>query len=176
MNKSQTWEKLMAGVLLLSCGAFCGTMPAMANPATTQSPQAPIEQVSGTVLDSNGEPLIGASVMVKGSSIGTATDMDGNFNLKAAPGATLVISYVGYETKEVKASATPLTVRLNDNESMLNEVVVVGYGVQKKSDITGSVTSVSKDRLSKLPVSNVLQAMQGATSWLLYPSDAADEL
>lgn len=164
MNRSLTWEKLAVASLLFVGGSCLTALPALAVPAAPQASQAGSVKVTGTVTDTNGEPLIGATVIVKGQSGGTATDVDGKFSLNVKPGATLVVSYVGYETKEVKASASPMTITLVDNESLLDEVVVVGYGVQKKSDVTGSVTSVSKDRLSKLPVSNVLQAMQGATS------------
>lgn len=120
--------------------------------------------VKGQVLDSNGEPVIGATVKTPGSKTGTITDLDGNFTLNAAPGSTLEISYIGYKAKTVKATAGKMKITMEEDNQALNEVVVVGYGVQKKSDVTGSVTSVNKERLEKLPVTNVLQAVQGAAA------------
>lgn len=141
--------------------------------------------VSGTVTDSNtGESLIGVSVTVKGVSVGTVTDIDGKYTLSSVPsGAALVFTYIGYEPKEVLVgNQTILDVVLQEDRQVLDEVVVVGYGVQKKSDITGSVTSVSKDRLGRLPVTNVLQAVQGAAAGVTItqtssiPGDAPDAL
>ena len=123
------------------------------------------QTVNGTIKDANGEPIIGASVMIEGTSNGTITDFDGKFSLKVPQGATLKVSYVGYVTKTVKVGNKPtIAVVLEEDATALNELVVVGYGVQKKSDVTGSVTSVNKDRLSKLPVTNVLQAVQGSAA------------
>ena len=140
-------------------------------------------QVSGTVSDPSGEPVIGASVVQKGTTNGTITDLDGKFSLSVASGTTLQVSYIGYVSQDVKAiSGKPLTITLNEDTKTLDEVVVVGYGTQKKSDVTGSVTSVSKDRLGKLPVTNVLQAVQGAAAGVTItqtssiPGDAPDAL
>lgn len=93
------------------------------------------DTASGVVTDTQGEPLIGATVMVKGTSNGTATDIDGNFTLKNAVGKTLVITYIGYKTLEIKGSAD-MKVELSDDTALLDEVVVVGYGVQKKGSLT----------------------------------------
>lgn len=99
--------------------------------------------VSGTVVDNTGEPLIGASVLAKGSQVGTATDFDGNYRLEVAPNATLVFSYVGYNPKEVAVNGqTTIDVTLQENSVMLNEVVAIGYGSVKKSDATGAVSAV----------------------------------
>lgn len=98
-------------------------------------------QVSGTVSDPSGEPVIGASVVQKGTTNGTITDLDGKFSLSVASGTTLQVSYIGYVSQDVKAiSGKPLTITLNEDTKTLDEVVVVGYGTQKKSDVTGSVT------------------------------------
>ena len=148
---------------LVSAGGIM--VAAYAQASAQASAQTQSNVCKGVVYDSTGEPLIGATVMVKGTTNGTSTDIDGAFSLSnVKKGATLLFSYVGMDPKEVKWDGQAIEVTLSDNESVLNELVVVGYGVQRKSDVTGSVTSVSKDRLSKLPVSNVLQAMQGATS------------
>lgn len=121
--------------------------------------------LKGVVQDEAGEPLIGATVMVKGTTQGVATDIDGNFAVNVKKGQTIDVSYVGYDAQSIKVNGqNNITVVMKENSSTLDDLVVVGYGVQKKSDVTGSVTSVGKDRLSKLPVTNVLQAMQGATS------------
>lgn len=148
---------------LVSAGGIM--VAAYAQASAQASAQTQSNVCKGVVYDSTGEPLIGATVMVKGTTNGTSTDIDGAFSLSnVKKGATLLFSYVGMDPKEVKWDGQAIEVTLSDNESVLNELVVVGYGVQRKSDVTGSVTSVSKDRLTKLPVSNVLQAMQGATS------------
>lgn len=129
--------------------------------------------IKGTVVDNHGEPIIGATVKVKGTSTGSITDIDGNFTVDAPKGSTLEISYIGYKTQTVKAAASPVHVTLEENNQALNEVVVVGYGVQKKSDVTGSVTTVNKDRLTNLPVTNVLQAVQGATAGVIIQQSSA---
>ncbi len=124
--------------------------------------------VTGKVSDSTGGSIIGASVIQKGTSIGTITDIEGNFSLSVSAGTTLQVSYIGYATKEIIAiGGKVLSITLLEDTKALNEVVVVGYGTQKKSDITGSVTSVSKERLSKLPVVNVMQALEGATAGVI---------
>lgn len=122
--------------------------------------------VRGSVKDMKGEPLIGVTVRIEGTTIGTITDLDGFFILSNVPGdATLDISYVGMKTQRIPVNGrTAIDVVMEEEPEMLEEVVVVGYGTQKKSDITGSVTSVPKDRFSKLPVTNVLQAIQGVAA------------
>ncbi len=121
-------------------------------------------EVKGTVVDvSNGEPLIGASVMENGTQNGTTTDLDGNFKLNAKSGnATIVVSYVGYATQKVSLKGrNQVTISLTQEDSSLDEVVVVGYGVQKKSDLTGSVSSVSGDDLKGLATTDAGAALQG---------------
>jgi TonB-linked SusC/RagA family outer membrane protein len=125
--------------------------------------------IKGVVKDSkSNDPLIGCSVAVKGTSTGTLTDLNGEFTINASSKSTIVFTFIGYNGKEVTVdSQSNITVALDENSEVLEEVVVVGYGTQKKSDITGSVTSVNKDRLSKLPVANVMQALEGATAGVL---------
>lgn len=119
------------------------------------------DTASGVVTDTQGEPLIGATVMVKGTSNGTATDIDGNFTLKNAVGKTLVITYIGYKTLEIKGSAD-MKVELSDDTALLDEVVVVGYGVQKKGSLTGAVSSVGEATFAdKGSVTNPLADLQG---------------
>ena len=118
--------------------------------------------VKGHVKDATGEPIIGATVRVDGTSTATITDFDGNFVLKANQGATLSISYVGYVTAQVKA-APSLTVTLQDDQTVLQDVVVIGYGTVRKSDATGSVMSVEADQLNKGLATSPADLLQGKT-------------
>lgn len=131
--------------------------------------------VKGQVVDNQGEPVIGATIKVKGIQQGTVTDLNGNYSISGVPAqGILVVSYVGYKEQEIAYSGgRPVNIKLIEDDKMLNEVVVVGYGVQKKSDITGSVTSVNKDRLQNLPVTNVLQAVQGAAAGITIQQSSA---
>ncbi len=150
-------------VMVLAAGMIAFPLPTMAEQAVQDVQQTGV--VKGQVTDKNGEGVIGATVKVKDAQTGTVTDFEGNFTLNVQKAGTLVVSYIGYLTKEV--AFTPgqtLNISIEEDATALDEVVVVGYGVQKKSDVTGSVTSINKDRLSKLPVTNVLQAVQGAAA------------
>ncbi len=105
--------------------------------------------VQGTVVDSSGEPVIGANVIVRGSSAGVATDLDGRFRLDVVPDATLVVSYLGYNTQEVPVNnRSQITIVLQENAVALQEVVAIGYGTVRKSDATGSVTLVKPDEIN----------------------------
>lgn len=116
----------------------------------------------GVVKDDKGETIIGASVLVKGTTNGTITDLDGKFNLNnVKKGDVLEISYIGYKTLEVKWEGTPLNLLLKTDTQTLDEVVVVGFGTQKKVNLTGSVSTVGAEELQSRPVSNVSQALQG---------------
>jgi len=120
-------------------------------------------EISGTVRDAQGEPLIGATILVKGTGSGTVTDFEGNFSLSAPDDATvLLVSYTGYESQEVFIDGrTAIDIVLNENVSTLDEIVVVGYGSVKKSDLTGAVSSVKSEDLSAFPTLGVIEAMQG---------------
>jgi len=124
------------------------------------------EKLSGKVTDESGEPLPGVTVIVKGTTHGTVTDVDGVFNITdVESGDILVFSFVGMSMQEITIeSQTKLDITMVVDAIGLDEVVAIGYGTQRKSDITGSVSSVSEERLSKIPVSNVMQAVQGAVS------------
>jgi len=119
--------------------------------------------VTGKVVDNAGEPMIGVTVMVKGSTNGTATDLDGAFKLNnVADNATLVFSYVGCVTQEVKvAGKSVINVTLKEDSNVLDDLVVVGYGTQKKSDVTGAVSHIGSDELQTRPVNNAFEALQG---------------
>lgn len=126
--------------------------------ATTQ--QAGI--CKGLVKDATGESVIGASVVVKGTTNGTITDFDGNFSLDGIKkGDVIVISYVGYQTQEIKWNGSPLNVILKEDSKTLSEVVVVGYGTQKKANLSGSVAMVDSKELENRPIQNVSSGLQG---------------
>jgi len=120
-------------------------------------------KVTGKVVDANGEPVIGASVVVKGTSTGTVTDFDGNYTIQNVPqNASIVLSYVGYRTQTIQVGGkSTINVTLEEDRQLLDEVVVVGYGVQRKSDVTGALTRVGEKELNTKPVSNAFEALQG---------------
>ena len=122
-------------------------------------------QASGHVEDSQG-PLIGATVMEKGTNNGTVTDFDGNFSLNVQPGATLVISYVGYESMEVKAGDN-VQVKMKEDGHVVNEVVVIGYGTQRREAVTGSVANIGGEKLNQIAASNAAEALQGRVAGVL---------
>lgn len=124
---------------------------------------AQVSEINGVVKDGAGEPLIGVSVIVKGSKVGTATDVDGHFSLKADKDkATLIFSFVGFEKKEIPVKGkNNLIVVLKEDTKLLDEVVVVGYGTQKKQEITGSVASINRDEIKAVTTSNLTNALQG---------------
>lgn len=128
-------------------------------------------QASGTVTDESGEPIIGASVLEKGTTNGAITDFDGNFELRTKSGATLVISYVGYVAQEVKAG-TSLRVVLKEDTEVLDELVVVGYGVQKKSNLTGAISAVKDQDMTNRTLSDATQALQGKTAGVYLSSSS----
>lgn len=118
--------------------------------------------VTGTVTSaSDGEPLIGATVRVIDTNLGAATDIDGNFTIKADIGATLSFSYVGFTTRDIKVTGEKLDVALQEDSEVLDEVVVVGYGVQKKKLVTGATSQVKGEEIAKMNTTSPLQAMQG---------------
>ena len=117
--------------------------------------------LSGEVKDAQGEPIIGATVMVKGTQTGVVTNYDGQFTLAATPGSTLVVSYIGYKSQEVRATAN-MSIILEEDAQTLQDVVVIGYGVQKKSVVTASIAKVSADDLdgkTRLRAEDALKGM-----------------
>ncbi|MCW4080686.1 SusC/RagA family TonB-linked outer membrane protein [Prevotella copri] len=162
---SQAYVKAIA-CLVLACG---GTLPTLAaseilsNPKVEEAQQSEIT-VKGTVVDDAGEPVIGATIMEKGTRNGMVTDIDGNYVIKVKRNAQLTISYLGYATQVVPAGTSKVVLKSNDTK--LNEVVVVGFGTQKKVNLTGAVTAVSGEELDSRPVSNATQALQGMVAGL----------
>ena len=147
-------------VLLMLCTAFLGgTIPAFAQQAG--------KKITGQVIDENKEPMIGVSILIVGTSTGTVTDFDGNYTLNVPQGnKELQFSYVGYETKIVPlpASGSVLNVQMKSDSQVLSDVVVIGYGTQRKSDLTGSVTNVSSKDFNMGLVSSPEQLINGKIS------------
>ncbi len=151
------------------CAGLCflGMVSAQQVSAATESVASvqQSKQATGRVVDSQG-PLIGATIMEKGTQNGTVTDFEGKFSLNVKPGATLVISYVGYESQEVKAGDN-MRVNLKEDGHIINEVVVIGYGTQRREAITGSVANVGGDKLNQVAATNAAQALQGRVAGVL---------
>lgn len=152
---------LCAGLCLLG---MVSAQQAWAAPGQVAAVQQ-VKQATGQVTDSQG-PLIGATVMEKGTTNGTVTDLNGNFTLQVKPGATLVISYVGYESQEV-AAGTDVRVTMREDGHVVNEVVVIGYGTQRREAVTGSVANVGGEKLNQVPATNAAQALQGRVAGVL---------
>ena len=130
--------------------------------------------VKGIVKDSSGEPIIGANVVVKGTTNGTITDFDGNFQLSANTGEIIQFSFIGYTTQELPATAELMNVVLKDDSEMLREVVVIGYGSVKKSDLTGSVTAIKAEELNRGVVTSPDQMLKGKVPGLLVTPASGD--
>ncbi len=128
----------------------------------TKAVKQSFKKITGTVTDKKGEAIIGANVVEKGTTNGTVTDFDGKFTLEVTQGATIILSYIGYLTKEIPVgSQSNLDIQLIEDSQALEEIVVVGYGTMKKSDLTGSVSNVKADKLLNKPATNVGQALAG---------------
>ncbi|MCC8199900.1 MAG: TonB-dependent receptor [Tannerellaceae bacterium] len=143
-------------------------MPSVAAPQQSN-------RISGVVKDKRGETIIGANVVVKGTTTGTITDFDGNFTIDAPANATLIVTYIGYASQEVTvAGKSNLNIILDEDTQLLNEVVVVGYGTQKKGEITSSVTSVKAADFNKAPVVNPMQLVEGRVAGLTISRPTGD--
>lgn len=167
MNKRQ---RAVLYSLLLSAGFIASPASVFAAsesfPVTQSSLQNKVS-ISGTVRDAMGEPVIGASVVEKGTTNGTVTDLDGNFSLSVSSGATLEISFIGFKTQEIKVEpGKAINVTLKEDTEVLDEVVVVGFGTQKKVNLTGAVGVVTQEEIAQRPVTNVTQALQGVVPGL----------
>ncbi|MDE5711755.1 MAG: carboxypeptidase-like regulatory domain-containing protein [Bacteroides sp.] len=123
--------------------------------------------IKGTVVDETGLSVIGASVVVKGTTNGCVTDIDGNFSLNAKSGDLLEISFVGYQTVTVKATAQPMSIVLKEDSEVLDEVVVVGYTSTNKRDLIASVSTVKAEQISNMPVTNMAQGLAGRSPGLI---------
>jgi len=118
--------------------------------------------VTGVLYDAETqEALIGASIIEEGTTNGTISDIDGSFSLTVSEGSNLEISYIGYKNKTVLASTSGMTIYLSKDAALLDEIVVVGYGSQKKSDLTGAISSIGIEEIKQLPATGLEQAIQG---------------
>ena len=138
---------------------------------TAIAQQANKIQVKGNVTDMAGEPVIGASILEKGTTNGIVTDFNGDFSLNVNPGAVLVVSYIGYSAQEVKViPGKVLKIKIKEDAELLDEVVVVGYGTQKKVNLTGAVETVDADVIENRPIRSATDALQGTVSGLTVTS------
>ena len=153
-------KQLFSVMLCLSAVGGLAVYPTTLPASVTQSQTI---KVQGKVVDEQGEPLIGVNVALKGLKGGSVTDLDGNFHVEAPANATLVVSYVGYKTREVavRGRAVIEAIQLEPDNRMLDQVVVVGYGTQKKADLTGSVSIVNAEDLKKVSNSNISTMLEG---------------
>lgn len=150
--------RIFSGLFLL----FLSLSELHARPSETPTFEGDWELIKGSVKDETGAPLPGAAVLVKGTTTGTITDLDGNFSIDVSTDAVLVISYLGYTPKEVPvAGQSVLTIQLEPESSQLNEIVVVGYGTQKRSDVTGAIGSVKRESFNKGVITNPVDLLQG---------------
>lgn len=150
-NPKKKWAYLSRICLLIMSLIFATSLSAQTS-----------KRITGTIVDEKGESIIGASVSVKGSTNGTVTDIDGKFSLNVEDNATITISYVGFLTQELSVNGkSDFRITLVENAEILNEVVVVGYGIMRKKDLTGSLSSVGAKAMQDKPVSNIGEALQG---------------
>lgn len=138
------------------------------NPIVVEVQQQQTRRIKGNVKDTKGEPIIGANIIVRGTTNGTISDIEGNFSLDVIPGVILQISFIGYTPQEISTDGTTtFNVVLSEDLQSLEEVVVIGYGTMKKRDLTGSVGSVNSAKIAEVPVTNAAQALQGRVAGVL---------
>ncbi|MCH5223050.1 MAG: TonB-dependent receptor [Muribaculaceae bacterium] len=156
-------------IAVFACLGFAISIPqAFAEPAPAAAPQQ-ATAISGTVEDPDGEPLIGATILVKGSTTGTATDIDGNFTINAAPGQELIISYVGYKSLTVKVPIGETNlgkIILSSDSQLLDDVVVIGYGTARKGDLTSAVASIKSEDFSQGKIGDAADLIKGKVAGL----------
>ncbi len=165
MYNSSSDLKRMSIALALSSAVFCpAAVYAAGNGNIAPSPQS-VQQsgvVKGTVVDETGQPMIGVTVIPQsGAKNGTVTDLDGNFTLNAPVGSTIKLSYTGYKEKTVKVTSGQMSLKMDPDVVGLDDVVVIGYGTQKKRDLTGAVASIKSEDITIAPTSNAMEALQG---------------
>ena len=159
MNFNFGKTALLAGVCSMFSLTYAPQLFAASSVNAVQAVQQ-AKKITGIVRDSYG-PVIGANILIKGTSNGVITDIDGKFTLEVEPGATLVITYIGYKPQEIVVGAdNEYDITMSEDTEMLEEVVVVGYGVQKKKLVTGATVEVKGDDVAKLNTTNVLGALQ----------------
>lgn len=165
---SRAFVKVSACVAL-SAGCLPVAAYAESNGAPVVEAVLQHEVISGKVVDSKGEAIIGANIMEKGTTNGTITDFDGKFSLKASPKSIIVVSYIGYKSIEISASQIKAgdQIVLKEDTELMDEVVVVGYGTQKKATLTGSVSSIGGDDLKKVSTANLTNTLAGKTAGVI---------
>lgn len=158
----------MQKAVVLASALFCTSLPTLATSSTAGTNLAVQQQdqkLKGQVIDATtGEPVIGVNVLVKGSTNGTITDIDGKYELNAPAGAILQISFIGYKTVEIAATTSEQTIKLHEDTETLDEVVVVGYGVQKKESLTGAMSTLKENRLKDVTTPTVENMLNGKVS------------
>ena len=146
-KRGKTWVVVLALLLLNSFSAFA-------------------QQVTGSVRDTQGEPLIGVSILEQGTNNGTVTDVNGNFAIRVAQGKTLQVSYIGYTTQQVAVRGQRLDIVMQEENTALNEVVVVGYGTMRRKDVTSSITTVQAKDLNQGVFTDPASMLQGKVAGL----------
>ena len=164
-------KKMLFSVMFMA--GITGGFIACPTPVMASVSQSQTLKVSGQIVDQDGQPLIGATVKVKNAKLGVVTDFDGNFTIDVASDGVLVVSYVGYKDREiaVRGRASLGQIQLADDTNMLEQVVVVGYGTQKKADLTGSVSIVNADELKRVSNSNISTMLEGKVAGVQITSD-----
>ena len=171
-NRALFSKAVLKATICLFLAVGASVSQAFAFSEVTETMRTEIVQQTGTItgkiIDSNGEAIIGASVVVKGTSNGTITDIDGNFTLTVPVKSILTVSYVGYETVYVPVDGKKtFSITLKEDTEMLDEVVVVGYGTQKKATLTGSISQVGGDEIKKLAAANLTNTLAGKTAGVI---------
>lgn len=162
-------------VKIAACAMFAAGLPVTmyAESGNTKDLTMAVQQtkhLTGQVVDKKGESIIGANIIEKGTTNGTVTDMKGRYSLNVSPNAVLVISYIGYESQEISVSeirGNQLNITLHENSELIDEVIVVGYGVQKKATLTGSVSQVGGEELKKVAAANLTNTLAGKTAGII---------
>ena len=165
MIKNQSIGKLAALMLLCFPTSLLTSQQILATETVTSSVMQQTKKVTGVVKDKNGDNIIGASVLVKGTTNGTITDLDGKFTLDAPDNGTLVVSYIGFTTQEVLINGkTTFQIKLGEDSKALEEVVVIGYGTRSKRDVTTAISNVDSETIGKTITMSAESAMQGTMS------------
>ncbi|MDE6422425.1 MAG: carboxypeptidase-like regulatory domain-containing protein, partial [Muribaculaceae bacterium] len=172
------FSRSLLRIAAIAClGCTIGIPAAYAEPIPMSAPAEETGTVTGVVTDSEGEPLIGATVMVKGTTIGAATDLDGKFSLTAPIGKELVISYIGYQTKTLKIEKGKLNlgnIVLASDSQLLDDVVVIGYGTQRKGDVTSAVASVKAEDFTQGAIGDAAELVKGKVAGLTISKGSGD--
>ena len=180
MNKQHVLQRrIIFGLLFLGGVTFSYASTEKDLGSSTSAITQQAVTVKGSVKDAAGEAIIGASVVVEGTTNGLITDVDGHFSIQASVGQNLVISYIGYETQVVKIARAnqQINIVLKESSELIDEVVVVAYGTQKKANLSGAVDAITSKALENRPITNVGQGLQGTIPNLniTVPSGSANE-